>query len=202
METKRRISPLIPILIIIVILLAILDIKFYSDKVKAEKAYKELVEERQDAEKYQNNYNQLITLMINDAALAEECGNLITNVWHNAIFAIADEETNKYTMKNGEFVSDFNDALSELFSDEEFSTKMYDLSNNQSDVTSKMKRMTDPPDGYEEAYKALEDMYQSYIKLTDTVINCNGSLNSFNDDFINADYDVNDKYHVAELYAR
>ena len=48
--------------------------------------------------------------MIDGAAKAENAGNLIKNVWYNAIYEERNSETDQYTMKNGKFVDDFNDA--------------------------------------------------------------------------------------------
>ena len=98
--------------------------------------------------------------MLSDASQAESMGNLIMNVWHNAIWKKSDDETNKYTMVNGEFVSDFNDALQILFNDEAFVKKVSELSVNQQQIKDAMKNtMLTPPKGYENAFKALENMY-------------------------------------------
>ena len=52
---------------------------------------------------------------------------LIKNVWYNAIYEERNSETDQYTMKNGKFVDDFNDALSELFADENFSNSISEI---------------------------------------------------------------------------
>ena len=126
--------------------------------------------------------------------------NLIIKVWHNAIFNTADEETDKFTKKNGVFVTDFNDALNSLFSDEEFSKNLLSLSDNQKQIKDDMKKMLNPPEGYENAFKALENLYNSYITFSNIVLNCNGSLESFSNEFGAADEDLIQKYHAAELY--
>ena len=48
-------------------------------------------------------------------------------MWYNAIYEERNSETDQYTMKNGKFVDDFNDALSELFADENFSNSISEI---------------------------------------------------------------------------
>ncbi len=170
---------------------------------KAEQAAKEEKEKnKQKADEYQASYNTLVSYMLNDAVLAEKVGNLIISVWHNAIWKTSDSTTDKFTKVNGMFVSDFNDALRNLFDDVEFSKNASKLSNNQQRIKDEMKSMLNPPEGYENAFKALESMYNSYISFTNIVIRCDGSLESFSNDFSEADEKLIELYHGAELYVK
>ena len=200
---------LVPIFLIVIALLVVLCIKLSDDKAQAEKLaseYKAIIEDQKETEKsaseYQLVYNKLVLAMLDDAVLAELNGNLIIQVWSNAIWNKQDDATDKYTMVDGKFVSDFNDALSSLFSDESFSTDMEKLSTNQQRIKADMKEMVNPPEGYEEAYKTLKDLYDSYISFSNIVLECNGSLESFSNDFSEADKDILKKYNTAELYAK
>ena len=171
-----------------------------EEKEKAEQKEKEIA--KQKADDYQVAYNTLVSYMLDDAVSAESIGNLIVKVWHNAIWSTADEETDKFTKKDGKFVTDFNDALRALFVDADFSKKCSDLAANQMRIKNEMKNMLTPPEGYENAFKALENMYNSYITFTNIVLDCNGSLESFSNDFGEADEDLIQKYHSAELYVK
>ena len=200
---------LVPIFLIVIALLIGICLKLSVDKVQAEKLvneYKAVIEEQKKAEKsaseYQLAYNKLILDMLDDAALAEANGNLIIQVWNNAIWSKQDGDTDKYTMTDGKFVSDFNDALNNLFSDESFNTDMARLSANQQQIKADMKEMVTPPEGYGEVYKALKDLYDSYLSFSNIVLNCNGSLESFSNDFNEADEDILKKYYTAELYIK
>lgn len=175
------------------------------------RSYEHLVEENQRAEEekrnsaqlaedYQNRYNQLVGDILDDAALTERMGNLIINVWHNAIWKNRDEKTDRYTILGGSFVTDFNDALWNLFNDEDFSENISTLTFHQFLVRDAMKEMLAPPDGFEKAYSALESLYISYLSFTDIVINCKGSLESFSKDFSDADKDFMQQYQIAELF--
>ena len=143
MEERKRSNPLIPLCIILCVLLVIMSVAcvlLWIGKVKSEKeaseyraSYEKLVEENKKAEKaekeekkkeeqkateYQETYNTLRSYMIQDAAQAENIGNLTVKVWNNAIWEKDDKESDPFTKKNGVFVKDFNDALGALFADD------------------------------------------------------------------------------------
>ncbi len=255
METKKKINPFIPgliVLSIILIVVAILCIKLLVDKNSVEQkaeeyrianeslvlenekekqtaeeaaqlasqykaAYDDLKEEvekekreEEEAKKreellaveYQNEYNILVLSIIETSALAENLGNQIISVWNNAIWEIRDNETDKYTLSNGVFVSDFNDALQNLFVEESFNQDMILLTNSQQQIKEKMKTMISPPTGFENAFNALEKLYNAYLLFTNIVIDCDGSLNSFSEAFSKADDELLIQYHAAEIYVK
>lgn len=207
MEEKSKKSPVVIVLFILVIGLSAICIKLWSDKSKAlelaneyKAAYEEVQKAEASADEYQSSYNQLVTDMLNDAALAEQLGNLTIKVWNNAIFQNDDEESDKFTKVNGQYVSDFNEALSNLAKDGDFSNNITTLSDNQQQVKESMKKMIEAPEGYENAFKALDEMYNSYIKFTNVVLRGTGSLQSYSDDFNEADNELDQNYHAVEIY--
>ena len=149
---------------------------------------------------YYNNMETVTYKMIAGSVLAEDAGNLIKNVWYNTIFKKYDDETDKYTLENGVFVSDFNDALGNLFSDEEFKNVISGIKSNQNEVTELMKILKNPPKEYEEAYLALKAYYDDYLSLTKIVISPTGSLSSFSEDFNNADNASVKSYENMKMY--
>lgn len=149
---------------------------------------------------YYSNMEAVSYTMLNGAAKAETAGNLIKNVWYNAIYEERDNETDKYTMKNGIFVDDFNDALSRLFADESFINSISEIETNQYEVTDLMKRLKNPPKKYEEAYSVLMECYDNYLKMTRTVISPTGSLNTFSEDFNTYDNDTGTSCEKMKLY--
>lgn len=150
--------------------------------------------------KYYSNMETVSFTMLDGAAKAEDAGNLIKSVWYNAIFEERNSETDKYTMKNGKFVDDFNDVLSELFADENFSNSISEIVTNQSDVANLMKQLKEPPKKYEEAYSVLKVYYDNYLKMTKIVINPTGSLNTFSEDFNTYDNNTVDSYEKMKQY--
>lgn len=209
MEDNKKKNPTIFVLVLLVGVLFALCAKLWIDKNNAlelaeeyKTAYEEIKKEEVSAEEYQAAYNQLVTDMLNDAALAEKLGNLTIKVWNNAIWQKEDEESDAFTKENGQFVTDFNEALKNLASDESFSKDIATLSNNQQQEKASMKDMLNPPEGYENAFKALEEMYNSYIKFTNVVLNGTGSLESYSNDFLDADNELDEKYHAVEIYVK
>ena len=149
---------------------------------------------------YYSNMETVSYSMLDGAAKAETAGNLIKSVWYNAIYEVRDAETDKYTMKNGKFVDDFNDALSNLFADENFMNSLSEIELNQSNVTDLMKKLRNPPKQYEEAYSALKSYYDNYLQMTKLVINPTGSLQTFSEDFNTYDTDTVNAYEKMKLY--
>lgn len=150
--------------------------------------------------KYYSNMETVSFTMLDGATKAEDAGNLIKSVWYNAIFEERNSETDKYTMKNGKFVDDFNDALSELFADENFSNSISEIVTNQSEVANLVKQLKEPPKKYEEAYSVLKIYYDNYMEMTKIVINPTGSLNTFSEDLNTYDNNTVDSYEKMKLY--
>lgn len=149
---------------------------------------------------YYSNMESVSYKMLDGAAKVENAGNLIKSVWYNAIYEERDTETDKYTMRNGKFVDDFNDALSNLFADENFVNSISEIELNQSEVTDLMKKLKKPPKKYEEAYAVLKTYYDNYIKMTKSVISPTGSLQTFSEDFNTYDSDTVNSFEKMKLY--
>lgn len=158
------------------------------------------ISQRTKEVEYYSNMEYVSYTMLVGAAKAEDAGNLIKSVWYNAIYEERNTETDKYTMKNGKFVDDFNDALSNLFADENFINSISEIESNQSEVTALMKKLKNPPKKYEEAYAALKTYYDNYIKMTKLVINPTGSLQTFSEDFNTYDSDTANSFEKMKLY--
>lgn len=149
---------------------------------------------------YGYNITKTANTMLDGAAKSENIGNLTKSVWNNAIYNKRDESTDKYTMKNGKFVDDFNDALDTLFEDEEFRKAVSEIQNNQNKVTELMKTLKNTPKKYKESYSVLKEYYDNYIKLTNLAINPTGSLKSFSEDFNTYDTETVNSYQKMKLY--
>lgn len=159
-----------------------------------------VVSQKVKVAEYYSNMEAVSYAMLDGAIKAETAGNLIKSVWNNAIYQEKDDETDKYTLENGKFVDDFNDALSNLFSDETFMSDISEIQNNKLEVNNFMKKLTDPPKKYEEAYSVLKVYYDNYLKLTKLVVNTTGSLNTFSDDFNKYDSETANSYDKMQMY--
>lgn len=152
----------------------------------------------------QMKYEDLVYLasytMLKEASSAEDYGNLIRKVWYNAIFKEEDTETNKYTKKSGTFVSDFNDALSNLFADEYFRAQLDTLKLTRDSVKNYMKQLKDRSTENSDAYAAVCKLYSEYTKLVDLVTSPTGSLTTYTSEFRDTDTGVSDAFNTVELY--
>lgn len=149
---------------------------------------------------YYNNMILTYNAIIEGSKKAEDAGNLISNVWYNSIYEKRSNETDKFTMRNGKFLNDFNDSLDNLFVDEEFSNSIYEIEKNQAEVLSLMKELNNPPKKYEKTYSALKNLYTDYLNLTNAVINPTGSYNSFNEEVNEYDNRLYNSYIEMQLY--
>ena len=162
--------------------------------------HREAEEYSQRVEDYYDDLESVTYTMLDGAAEAEESGNLIKQVWYNAIYKKEDEATDKYTKIKNSFVSDFNDALSNLFADIRFSKKISDIEDNQKTVNKLMKKLKNPPDEYKDAYEAVSKLYDAYISLTNCVTDPSGSLQTYSGTFNDADTNTANAYNAMRLY--
>lgn len=184
---------IIAVCIIAVAIIAIVGIQY-------DKKQKSIQEHEIAVQEYGENLETIVYKMLSGASDAETCGNLTKQVWYNAIYEERSTETDKYTRPNGTFVSDFNTALSNLFSDEDFKSDINTIKENQETVQTMMKEMKNPPDEYADAYEALSDFYNAYLELTNLAVNPSGSLQTFFSSFNEADTKTANYYSAMKLY--
>lgn len=195
-KKSKKIIAIVAIIAVIVAIVSVVGVQVYK-KQAAEKA---AAEAQQASEEYASNLNLAVISMLSGASDAETCGNLIKSVWYNAIYEERDDSTDEYTRPNGYFVSDFNDALSNLFSDSSFASDISDIESNQDTVQDLMKNLKNPPEEYEDAYEAVNDMYDAYIAFTNLVTSPSGSLQTYSSNFNDADSEMLNTYNSAKVY--
>ena len=149
---------------------------------------------------YSENISTVSAAILSSATQTEEAGNLIHDVWYKCIFEENAPETNEYTRPNGYYLDDFNDALANLFSDETFSQQLSSIKNDQETVTDLMRKMSDPPEEFEDAYEALRELFDAYTEFTNLVINPSGNLQTFTSNFNDADSALLNCYNAMSLY--
>lgn len=148
-----------------------------------------------------NNYNSYVEnlerageLMLEGAADAEDLTNLTGRVWRDAIYEESDSTTRKYVRPSGDYVDDFNTALVLLYSDDSTISITDGIEENQEEVRSIMKELQNPPEGLEECYRTVTELYDSYGVLTELAINPTGSLTTFNSSVNEAVSDFSSNY--------
>ncbi len=129
------------------------------------------------------NYNVEICTAVDEimavSAEAETIGNQICSVWNNAIFDKNNESTAKYTGTP----KDFNEALSNLFADEDFIKKANSVRNKQSEIDAYLGKLKNPPEKFEDAYDEFKELYYTYSDYVDFVLSCEGSYNTYTENF-------------------
>lgn len=141
------------------------------------------------AQEYQEAYNTYIdnlrkaqVLMLSSGSDSESLCNLTLKVWSNSIYEERDSETDKYTRTNGGtgwFNEDFNESLSNLYSDSSIQEKISTIEQDQSRIKNLVKEMQDVPEGLDKCYDTMTALYESYKALSDLAVNPTGSLKSF-----------------------
>lgn len=194
-KVTKKMKIIIGIVMALVLLggVTIFGVNQYQKK-KTEEAFDKSIEE------YSDNMELASYSMLSGAGEAESCGNLIKKVWYNAIYEISDAETDKYTSPNGCFVSDFNDALDNLFSDTSFQSKINSIEENQKTVSSLMKKLKNPPEEYKDAYEAISELYDAYLSLINIATYPSGSFQTFSSNFSDADTETVNCYNSMKLY--
>ncbi len=129
-----------------------------------------------------DNYNIDICTAVDEIMVvyadAENIGNQICSVWNNAIWDKNNENTAKYTST----AKDFNEALSNLFADEEFTGKITAVRNKQSGIDTYLGKLKNPPEKFEDAYDEFKELYYAYSDYVDFVFYCKGSYNTYTED--------------------
>lgn len=139
---------------------------------------------------YAATLNALSNEVISGAADAEEQCNLIISVWHDSIFEETNDETKKYTAGT----DDFNDALDNLFADEDFQATNESIETSRDLVDMYMEELKNPPEKYEKCYDTALELYGKYKNFTNMALDPTGSYETFTDDFSEADDETVELY--------
>lgn len=206
-NTKIIVIIVVTILLIIGVVLGIIisinkanDAKKQRDLEAAER--RRIREEKKRAEEYYDELKGISYDILTVAAETESCGNLITQVWRNTIWEENDPETDAYTQVNGVFYDDFNDALGVLFNSETYSGYTSKIKETKNDVSTRMTKMKNPPEEYEDAYDALKDFYDEFLSFSTYCLNPTGSYNSYSSGFANSDSSMMNYYSKLEPYLK
>ena len=145
------------------------------------------------------NYNVEICAAVDKimtvSADTKTIGNQICSVWNNAIFDKNNESTAKYTSA----AKDFNEALSNLFADEEFVKKANFIRNEQSKIDEYLGKLKNPPEKFEDAYDEFKELYYAYSDYVDFVLSCKGSYNTYTENISKKSSRLMDSYREIKV---
>lgn len=172
---------------------------------------------KQQLVNWQETYNSTVDKMLVGASEAESTASLIHSVWFNTIYKEADPKTNKYTFteryrndssytnetyaRDSYFNDDFNDSLSVLFSSDTYQTSSVLITGNKEDVSKAITDLSKSiPEGKENAYEAINDLYDQYIGMVNLALSPTGNLNSYTSSFNQYDSDFMNAYNKAKNF--
>lgn len=119
--------------------------------------------------------------MLDGGSKAESLCNLTNKVWYNAIYEKYDNETDEYTKDWTGFIVSFDEAIGNLYSDEDTINEVLKIQENQEEVKNLIKDLQNPPNGLDDCYDTILNMYDYYKNLTDLAISPTGSLEDYSD---------------------
>lgn len=153
------------------------------------------------SKQYEEKLRTVVKLMLSSGAKTETCGNLLLKVWHNSIYEIRDDKTDKFTLSSpGIFYDNFNDALANLYADEDFSEELARIKEDRQEVKDQIRELKNPPKGWENAYTDLLKYYDAYYDFTDIVIWADCSLTEFKELFPKYDAEAIKCYDKMGVY--
>lgn len=131
-------------------------------------------------EAYSKKEESLVTDMTSLGASSEEIINEVETTWHDVIF-------NDLHKVNGTYVSDFNDALVQLYAGYEDDGKISDLEDTQKTIEKQIKSMKNHPSEFDDNYDYLLDIYINVKQLSDLAIEPKGSLETYKQEALDTD---------------
>ena len=193
-KVRVKVSKKVKVLLVLAIVLVVAGITAFF-VIKS-------VLDKNAAKEYMETMKTVSNKMLVGAAKAEETGSMIHDIWSNTIFEKEDPKTDQYTKNEtgSDFNDDFNTSLTNYVSSDEYQNAEQEIRNNQVEVQRLMKELQDPPDKYKEAYSALKDYYDAYLKLTNCAINPTGNLTSYTQDLSEADNAAVRCYQSMDMY--
>ncbi|MCY8958239.1 hypothetical protein [Bacillus atrophaeus] len=131
-------------------------------------------------EAYSKKEESLVTDMTSLGVSSEEIINEVETTWHDVIF-------NDLHKVNGKYVSDFNDALVQLYLGYEDEGKISDLEDTQETIEKQIKSMKNHPSEFDDNYDYLLEIYKNVKQLSDLAIEPKGSLETYKQEALDTD---------------
>lgn len=192
---KTKIGIIVGVIAVVVIIAAALSTYFIIKSNNEKKAEEKAVQEYND---YIDNVNSVMAKMLSSGAQCESVSGLIHDVWYNTIYKKSSSTTDKYThitSKSSAFNSDFNTSIANLMADSSFQSKVSSIKEDKENVDSIMKKLQSPPEGLQNCYDAINDLYEVYSRFVSLATNPSGNLTSYTSSCNTADSDFMTKYN-------
>lgn len=184
-KPKPNMKIIVPVAAVIVVVLAV--VIFFIVQGNAEK---------QAYNSYIDTLEATKNEMISTGADAESICNDVQAIWQSAIF---DDSRSEWDADLREYFSDdFNVAIGLYYLDDTTSSTVDSIERSQDTVAEKMAKLANPPEGLDQAYGTITELYQEYLNLTNLAISPSGNLQSFRDSFKSADEGFMASYNMLD----
>lgn len=125
--------------------------------------------------KYIEDFNSVYSNSLTGAGKAEEVCVLTLNVWQDSIYDDSSEETSKYVSG----ASDFNEAIANVYNDEDTKNKLQDIKDYEGYVSDDINRLQSVPSELSKAYDAAVEVNNTFKALASLAENPQGSYTSY-----------------------
>lgn len=190
-QSKKNKWIITSIIAVVVLIAVIFGAKAYMD----DQAHKAYVKEYND---YLALVEKTAEDMFEGGLSSESLSNDTVSVWYNAIWKKDDVKTDKYTKLNGTFVSDFNSALSTFGYDTDTIKIQAKIEVNQDTVDASMSTLKKIPEGLEDHYDAISELYDVYTEFTGLALSPTGSLRTYQESITKLDSSFITKYNKVK----
>lgn len=126
--------------------------------------------EQQQAVKDAMEYNEMVEcyykicdISYTGASSAEKICVTTYNTWKDSIFNSPSEDTKKYV--NG--AKDFNEAVENVYEDDEISDQLNDVNDTEDDLDDYIRKIQNPPEEFDKCYDAAIELNTSFKQLAD-----------------------------------
>lgn len=173
----KKICIIVSVVIIVGLSIGLLinrEIQLSNNKKLIEQQEKEV----QEIKAYNRCIKYLTSVYSNSLAGAEEVEtvcNLVQSVWYNSIYEISSDETEKYILGT----DDFNDALSNVYADEDINKKLSSISDYQDKLDDDFNNLQSIPVELEKAYDVTVEVNAAFKEYARMALNPSGSYNSY-----------------------
>lgn len=165
---QNKKSTLIVTGFVLVLICVITAISIHDQHVKEEQ--ERIKKEQQQAVKDAMEYNEMVEcyykicdISYTGASSAEKICVTIYNTWKDSIFNSPNEDTKKYV--NG--AKDFNEAVENVYEDDEIRDQLNDVNNTEDDLDDYIRKIQNPPEKFDKCYDAAIDLNTSFKQLAD-----------------------------------
>ena len=134
-----------------------------EEQARIEKEQQQAVKDAKEYNEMVECYYKICDLSYTGASSAEKICVTTYNTWKDSIFNSPSEDTKKYV--NG--AKDFNEAVENVYEDDEISDQLNDVNDTEDDLDDYIRKIQNPPEEFDKCYDAAIELNTSFKQLAD-----------------------------------